>query len=117
MKTDVFDALEGSSFTAEQGLASSSPDAADVDSFNSFLQGDTLGNHFDVPGGVHDRISSLDALSSQASEASKTASTSSDPLDMYDMSRAISSYSLEMALTTKVISKVTGSIDKLMNLQ
>ncbi|AMB87262.1 type III secretion protein [Pseudomonas agarici] len=103
----------------DQGLVSG-PAQADVDLFNHAM------SHSSEPSGhladdmvqaLSDRLQSQGRLSEQAMRAMKVAAGSSDPMDVVKMSRSLSQYSLQMAMTTKVVNKGAQALDKLTNLQ
>ncbi|WP_297844562.1 type III secretion system inner rod subunit SctI [Pseudomonas sp.] len=104
----------------EQGLVSG-PAQADVDLFNSAMQPNTAEatGHFadGVLSALSKQMDSTGKLSEQAQRSMKTASSSTNPMDIVDMSRSLSQYSLQMSLTTKVLSKSAQALDKLTNLQ
>lgn len=68
-------------------------------------------------GALSQRLGSQEKLSQQAMRSMKAASGSSDPMDVVKMSRSLSQYSLQMAMTTKVVNKGAQALDKLTNLQ
>jgi type III secretion system YscI/HrpB-like protein len=70
-----------------------------------------------LAGALADRVQSSDKLSQQAMRHMKAAATSEDPMDITEMSRALSTYSLQTAVTTKVVNKTAQTLDKLTNLQ
>lgn len=119
MTSSIISAFKGFSLDQAQDL-DSEPTQADADLFSSALRSDNapLGHLADgLMGALSDRIGSQDHLSQQAMRAMKNASGSAEPMDMVKMSRALSQYSLQMALTTKVVSKGAQTLDKLTNLQ
>ncbi|BBP74619.1 EscI/YscI/HrpB family type III secretion system inner rod protein [Pseudomonas gingeri NCPPB 3146 = LMG 5327] len=103
----------------EQGLVSG-PAQADVDLFNNAMRQDhgVSGHLADgMVNAISDRLQSQGRLSEQAMRAMKVAAGSADPMDVVKMSRSLSQYSLQMAMTTKVVSKGAQALDKLTNLQ
>ena len=104
----------------DQGLVSG-PSQADVDLFSAAMRPDAVQgqNHLSeqVASALSERLGATDKLSQQAVRRMKNASTSDDPLDIAQMSRSLSQYSLQMALTTKVVNKSAQALDKLTNLQ
>lgn len=108
---------------AESGLVSEPPQA-DVDLFNASmhaqsLQASSSGGALSeqVAQALSERIGAMDKLSQQAMRKMKAAVSSTAPMDIAQMSRSLSQYSLQMALTTKVVSKSGQALDKLTNLQ
>jgi len=97
----------------------SAPAQADVDLFNSAVRSNQEpgGLASNLLGVISERLTGQAELSHQAERAMKTASSSTDPLDMLKMNSALSQYSLQTALTTKVVSKGAQVLDKLTNLQ
>ncbi|MGY2289751.1 type III secretion system inner rod subunit SctI [Pseudomonas sp. SDO528_S397] len=103
----------------EQGLVSG-PSQGDVDLFNSAMRTDHApqGHLADgLMGVLSERLGSQEHLSQQAMRSMKNASGSSEPMDVVKMSRSLSQYSLQMAMTTKVVNKGAQALDKLTNLQ
>ena len=98
----------------------SAPSQADADLFSS-----AMGNAQESSGHMADgfmsalseRLGSQEKLSQQAMRSMKAASGSSEPMDVVKMSRSLSQYSLQMAMTTKVVNKGAQALDKLTNLQ
>jgi type III secretion system YscI/HrpB-like protein len=97
------------------------PSQADVDLFNAAMRPDELMQQGyisqQLAGALSDRLGATDKLSQQAARQMKRASTTDDPLEISQMSRSLSQFSLQMALTTKVVSKSAQALDKLTNLQ
>jgi type III secretion system YscI/HrpB-like protein len=104
----------------DQGLVSG-PSQADVDLFNAAMRPDPALQQSQlseqIASALHERLGSMDKLSQQAVRRMKNATTSDDPLDIAQMSRSLSQYSLQMAMTTKVVNKSAQALDKLTNLQ
>lgn len=104
----------------DQGLVRA-PTQADIDLFNTAMRPDAaqLQSHLaeQVASAMFERIGSLDKLSQQAARKMKSATSSDNPMDIAQMSRSLSQYSLQMALTTKVVNKSAQAFDKLTNLQ
>ncbi|MBK5553804.1 type III secretion system inner rod subunit SctI [Pseudomonas sp. 10S4] len=103
----------------DPGLVSG-PAQADVDLFNGAMRTDhePSGHMADgVMSALSERFQSQEHLSQQALRSMKTAAGSADPMDMVKMSRSLSQYSLQMAITTKVVSKSAQALDKLTNMQ
>lgn len=105
----------------DQGLIQE-PSQADVDLFSAAMSaGDAAAVPGQLPalvaGALVDRVQSTDKLSQQAMRNMKAAASADDPMDMTMMSRALSAYSLQMAVTTKVVNKTAQTLDKLTNLQ
>ena len=104
----------------EQGLVAD-PSQADIELFDSLMRDNTI----DAPSksgaflaeAVGERMGSVDRLSDDAMRSMKQAVMDNDPTAIATMSRALSQYSLEMAVTTKVISKGGQAIEKLTNMQ
>ncbi|KDD66143.1 type III secretion system YscI/HrpB-like protein [Pseudomonas sp. BT76 TE3572] len=119
MSISTVNAVKVPSLDMEQSLVTSSSQA-DVDLFSSAMRFDdapasSLSD--EVAGAVSERLESTDKLSQQTMRSMKAMSATGDPMDMAQMSRSMSQYSLQMALTTKVVSKSAQAIDKLTNLQ
>lgn len=97
----------------------SGPSQADVDLFNSAMRSDhePAGLADGLMGALSERIGTQQHLSQQAMRSMKAASGTSEPMDMVKMSQALSQYSLQMAMTTKVVNKSAQALDKLTNLQ
>lgn len=98
----------------------SGPSQADVDLFNSAMRSDhePAGHLADgLMGALSERIGTQQHLSQQAMRSMKAASGTSEPMNMVKMSQALSQYSLQMAMTTKVVNKSAQALDKLTNLQ
>jgi len=111
---------KGEGLSLDQGLVAE-PSRADVELFNS-LMGDTGGQEPSKSGAslaeaVGERMGSIDRLSDNAMRSMKQAVMDNDPTAVTKMSRALSQYSLEMAVTTKVISKGGQALEKLTNMQ
>jgi type III secretion system YscI/HrpB-like protein len=109
------------SLDLEQGLVQEPPQA-DVDLFSAAMNAGAVAampGHLPavVAGALIDRVQSTDKLSQQAMRNMKSAATSEDPMDITQMSRTLSAYSLQMAVTTKVVNKTAQTLDKLTNLQ
>lgn len=101
-----------------QGLVSE-PAQADVDLFAAAVRPDNVASHLSdqIAGAVSERLGDTEKLSQQALRAMKKAATSEDGTEIIQMGRALSQCSLQMALTTKVVSKSAQALDKLTNLQ
>jgi len=114
------DAVKSPSLGMDQNLVTN-PSQSDVDFFDSAMRADPapLSSHLDeaVASALSERLESSSKLSQQTMRSMKSASTSNDPMDLAKMSQSMSQYSLQMALTTKVVSKSAQAIDKLTNLQ
>ncbi len=96
----------------------SGPSQADADLFSSALNNSPsspLAEGF--MSALSERLGSQEKLSQQAMRSMKAASGSSEPMDVVKMSRSLSQYSLQMAMTTKVVNKSAQALDKLTNLQ
>ena len=96
----------------------SAPSQADADLFSNALNNPTsspLAEGF--MSALSERLGSQEKLSQQAMRSMKAASGSSEPMDVVKMSRSLSQYSLQMAMTTKVVNKSAQALDKLTNLQ
>jgi type III secretion system YscI/HrpB-like protein len=104
----------------DQGLVTG-PSQADVDLFNAAMRPDMAlqQSHLSeqIANALSERLGANDKLSQQAVRKMKKASTTDDPLEIAQMSRSLSQYSLQMALTTKVVNKSAQALDKLTNLQ
>lgn len=120
MTISTVNTVKAPSLDMEQTLVSS-PSPADVDLFTSAMRPDAapISSHLSdgLAGALSERLESNSKLSQQTMRNMKVASSSTDPMDMAQMSRSLSQYSLQMALTTKVVSKSAQAIDKLINLQ
>ncbi|AHG42320.1 type III secretion system inner rod subunit SctI [Pseudomonas syringae] len=105
---------------AHQGLASE-PVQADVDFFNAAMRPDNgpATSHLadQVASALSERLGDTAKLSQQALRQMKKVANSEDGSDIVQMGRALSQCSLQMALTTKVVSKSAQALDKLTNLQ
>jgi len=97
----------------------SAPTQADVDLFDSAMRDnhEPAGLASSLISAISDRLTGQAELSHQAERAMKSASVSTDPMDILKMSGTLSQYSLQTALTTKVVSKGAQVLDKLTNLQ
>lgn len=104
----------------QQGLVSESVQA-DVDLFNAAVRPDSshVASHLSdqVAGALSERLSDTEKLSQQALRSMKKVAATEDGADIIQMGRALSQCSLQMALTTKVVSKSAQALDKLTNLQ
>ncbi|WP_296187445.1 type III secretion system inner rod subunit SctI [Pseudomonas sp. UBA1879] len=104
----------------DQGLVSG-PSQADVDLFNAAMRPDMAlqQSHLSeqIAAALSERLGTMDKFSQQAVRKMKKAATTDDPLEIAQMSRSLSQYSLQMALTTKVVNKSAQAFDKLTNLQ
>lgn len=102
----------------QQGLVSE-PAQADVDLFAAAVRPDNVASHLSdqIAGAVSERLGDTEKLSQQALRAMKKAATSEDGTEIIQMGRALSQCSLQMALTTKIVSKSAQALDKLTNLQ
>ncbi|SHM79181.1 type III secretion system major needle protein, YscF/MxiH/PrgI family [Pseudomonas asturiensis] len=109
-----------SGLDVHQGLVSE-PVQADVDLFNAAIRPDNVRptSHLSdqVANALSDRLSDTEKLSQQALRKMKKVAGSEDGADIIEMGRALSQCSLQMALTTKVVSKSAQALDKLTNLQ
>lgn len=104
----------------DQGLVRN-PSQSDVDLFDSAMRSDASPStgHLSelVAGALSGRLDSTNNLSQQTLRSLKKASASGDPMDIAKVGRELSTFSHEMALATKVISKGAQAIDKLTNMQ
>ncbi len=106
----------------EQGLVHE-PSSADVDFFSAAMGAAQVASAGAGPlpalmaGALSGRVQATDKLSQQAMRSMKAAAVGEDPTDITEMSRALSNYSLQTAVTTKVVNKVGQTLDKLTNLQ
>lgn len=119
MSLSPINAPKGVPVEHDPGLVSG-PAQADVDLFNGAMRNEAAptGHMADgVIGVLSERLQSQEHLSQQALRSMKTAAGSADPMDMVKMSRSLSQYSLQMAITTKVVSKSAQALDKLTNMQ
>jgi type III secretion system YscI/HrpB-like protein len=105
---------------AHQELVSE-PVQADADLFASAMRPDSgrATSHLSdkVAGAISERLGDTEKLSQQALRQMKKVAGSEDGADIVQMGRALSQCSLQMALTTKVVSKSAQALDKLINLQ
>lgn len=103
----------------DQGLVSGLQ--ADVDLFNAAMRPDMAAqpSHLSeqIASALSERIGATDKLSQQAVRKMKTAASGDNPMDITQMSRTLSQYSLQTAVTTKVVNKSAQALDKLTNLQ
>lgn len=111
---------KNSGFEFEQGLVNE-PTRADIELFSSLMRDSgadkqTQSGAF-LAEAVGGRMGSIDQLSQDAMRSMKQAVMDNDPTSVAKMSRALSQYSLEMAVTTKVISKGGQAVEKLTNMQ
>lgn len=122
MSISKIDGLNNPSLTLDQGLVSEPPQA-DVDLFSSLLRdnGTTAEQPSHLAALIADtvnaRMASVDDLSQQAMRHMKDAVLNNDASAVTNMSRALSQYSLQMAVTTKVVSKSGQALEKLTNMQ
>lgn len=104
----------------DQGLLSGASQS-DVDLFNAAMRPDTAAqaSHFSeqIASALSERLGSIDKLSQQAIRSMKKAVSGENPMDITEMSRALSKYSLQTAVTTRVVNKGGQALDKLLNLQ
>ena len=104
----------------EQGLVNE-PSRADIELFASLMHD----RGADEPSrrgaflaeAVGGRMGSLEQLTQDAKRGMKEVINVNDPSSIADVSRALSRYSLEMAVTTKVIGKGGQALEKLTNMQ
>lgn len=103
-----------------QGLVSE-PAQADVDLFNAAMRPDStsLTAHLseEVASALSARLGDSEKLSQQAMRSMKKVAGTENGAEITQMGRALSQCSLQMALTTKVVSKSAQALDKLTNLQ
>lgn len=99
----------------------SEPAQADVDLFTAAMRPDSVPatSHLSdkVASALSERLGDTEKLSRQALRQMKKVAGSEDGADIVQMGRALSQCSLQMALTTKVVSKSAQALDKLTNLQ
>lgn len=104
----------------DQGLVSG-PSQADVDLFSAAMRPDMAvqQSHLSeqIASALSERMGATDKLSQQAVRTMKKASSGDNPMDITQMSRTLSQYSLQTAVTTKVVNKSAQALDKLTNLQ
>ncbi|MFJ3485265.1 type III secretion system inner rod subunit SctI [Pseudomonas sp. NPDC090202] len=98
------------------------PSQADVDLFNAALRPDDMtaqSGHLaeQIASALSERLGNSDQLSRKAVRSMKKAASGDDPTDITQMSRSLSQYSLQTAITTKVVNKSAQALDKLTNLQ
>ncbi|OLU33671.1 EscI/YscI/HrpB family type III secretion system inner rod protein [Pseudomonas sp. PA15(2017)] len=104
----------------EQGLVNE-PSRADIELFASLMHDrdadePTRSGAF-LAEAVGGRMGSLEQLTQDAKRGMKEVINVNDPSSIADVSRALSRYSLEMAVTTKVIGKGGQALEKLTNMQ
>ncbi|WP_437883145.1 type III secretion system inner rod subunit SctI [Pseudomonas sp. LRF_L74] len=103
----------------DQGLVSE-PSRHDVELFSNLMQekeADPSQSGAMLAEAIGNRMASIDKLSDTAKRSMKEAVIANDPGAIADMSRALSQYSLQMAITTKVVSKGGQALEKLTNMQ
>ena len=105
----------------DQGLVHE-PSQADADLFSTAMQvASVAAPQAMLPaalaGALADRVQSSDKLSQDAMRHMNHAARADDPTDLTEMSRTLSEYSLQTAVTTKVVNKIGQTLDKLTNLQ
>lgn len=122
MSIAKIEGLTSSDLTRDQGLVSE-PSQADVELFSSLMREypgiEQQPSHLAalIADSVNGRMSSVDDLSQKAMRNMKNAVANNDISSLTDMSRALSQYSLEMAVTTKVVGKLGQSLEKLTSMQ
>ncbi|SDH58593.1 type III secretion apparatus protein, YscI/HrpB, C-terminal domain-containing protein [Pseudomonas flavescens] len=104
----------------EQGLVNE-PSRADIELFASLMRDrgadePTRSGTF-LAEAVGGRMGSFEQLTQDAKRGMKEVINVNDPSSISDVSRALSRYSLEMAVTTKAIGKGGQAIEKLTNMQ
>lgn len=109
-----------SSPDTRQGLVSE-PAQGDIDTFSAALHGAAEQGGPAMAGplasALSARLGDSEKLSQQALRQMRKAAVAEDGTSIIQMSRALSQCSLQMALTTKVVSKGAQALDKLTNLQ
>lgn len=100
----------------------SEPEQADVDFFNSAMQSHSTprmsGNLSEsVNNPLNSQIESVNGLGDKVNHALKNAANSMSVVNMMKVNSTMSQYYLQSALTAKVISKSSQSLDKLTNMQ
>ncbi|WLG46816.1 type III secretion system inner rod subunit SctI [Pseudomonas sp. FP1740] len=104
----------------DQGLLRG-PSQSDVDLFNAAMRPDMAAqsSHLSeqIASALSERLGSTDKLSQLAIRNMKKAASGDNPMDITHMSRTLSQYSLQTAVTTKVVNKSAQALDKLTNLQ
>ncbi|TWE02952.1 type III secretion system major needle protein (YscF/MxiH/PrgI family) [Pseudomonas sp. AG1028] len=117
---DLKKVVKNGGLELEQGLVNE-PSRADIELFNSLMRGAAVEEPSQsgafLAEAVGGRMGSVDRLSDDAMRSMKHAVMDNDPTSIAKMSRALSQYSLEMAITTKAISKGGQAIEKLTNMQ
>jgi type III secretion system YscI/HrpB-like protein len=104
-----------------QGLVQE-PSQADANLFSTAMHMAQAGGAANLlptmlAGALADRVQSSDKMAHQAMRHMKSAAKGEDPTDITAMSRELSTYSLQTAVTTKVVNKTAQTLDKLSNLQ
>jgi type III secretion system YscI/HrpB-like protein len=104
----------------DQGLLRG-PSQSDVDLFNAAMRPDMAAqsSHLSeqIASALSERLGSTDKLSQRAIRNMKKAANGDNPMDITHMSRTLSQYSLQTAVTTKIVNKSAQALDKLTNLQ
>ncbi|WP_223536978.1 type III secretion system inner rod subunit SctI [Pseudomonas sp. GL-B-16] len=98
------------------------PPQADVDLFSKAMRVAEVGGVASpasamLAGVLADRVQSSEKVAHQAMRHMKSAAKGGDPMDVAELSRELSTYSLQTAVTTKVVNKTAQTLDKLSNLQ
>jgi type III secretion system YscI/HrpB-like protein len=70
-----------------------------------------------LAGALAERVQASDKSAHQVMRHMKSAAKGDDPTDITEMSRELSTFSLQTAVTTKVVNKTAQMLDKLSNLQ
>jgi type III secretion system YscI/HrpB-like protein len=106
----------------DQGLVQDPPQA-DADLFSTAMRVAELAGAAGSPlpamlaGALAERVQGSDKMAHQAMRHMKSAAKGEDPTDITAMSRDLSTYSLQTAVTTKVVNKAAQTLEKLSNLQ
>lgn len=95
----------------------SEPQQADIDLFNAAMEPETGSVAQPIASLLSERLGDSEKLSQKALRQMKKAAVAEDGSDIIEMSRALSQCSLQMALTTKIVSKSAQALEKLTNLQ
>ena len=95
----------------------SEPQQADVELFNAAMGQDTGPMAQPIASLLSERLGDSEKLSQKALRQMKRAAVAEDGSEIVEMSRTLSQCSLQMALTTKIVSKSAQALEKLTNLQ
>lgn len=105
----------------DQGLLQE-PSRTDIDLFSSAMRTAEASQAANLlppmlASALADRVQASDKAAHQLMRHMKSAAKSEDLTDITQMSRELSTFSLQTAVTTKVVNKTAQMLDKLSNLQ